>query len=406
MSLLLDKYRPKTLKEIKGIDREIKTLKDFVNNFKAGKGLLIFGPSGCGKTLSVYALARDLNYELFELNASNFRDKESIENILGSAVRQKSLFFNGKIILLDEIDGISSQDRGGVQSLIKIIEESNFPIVLTSNTIELEKIEGLIKKVLLLEYKKLEDNQILSILKEICNKEDISYSQEDLMTLAKISRGDIRAAITDLQTLTYNNKFTIEGLDHFDRLQSENINNVLNVIFKRNDMKKSREYIDMINLDLIDFSKRNLTNVIFNNDNVLYYWLEENIPFQYEEEPVKVSFEVLSRVDLFRSRIMRRQYWRYLAYIVDLFASLSLNESKSMISIYKKTKRSPKNNRKLWFLVSRKKKDIATKISLSSKTSLRKTLNEFFYYIKIIKDNTDLQDDLDLTPEEIEWLKK
>src|SRR3989344_985846 len=406
MSLLLDKYRPKTLKEIKGIDREIKTLKDFVNNFKAGKGLLIFGPSGCGKTLSVYALARDLNYELFELNASNFRDKESIENILGSAVRQKSLFFNGKIILLDEIDGISSQDRGGVQSLIKIIEESNFPIVLTSNTIELEKIEGLIKKVLLLEYKKLEDNQILSILKEICNKEDISYSQEDLMTLAKISRGDIRAAITDLQSLTYNNKFTIECMDHFDRFQSENIINVLNVIFKRNDMKKSREYIDMINLDLIDFSKRNLTNVIFNNDNVLYYWLEENIPFQYEEEPVKVSFEVLSRVDLFRSRIMRRQYWRYLAYIVDLFASLSLNESKSMISIYKKTKRSPKNNRKLWFLVSRKKKDIATKISLSSKTSLRKTLNEFFYYIIIIKDNTDLQDDLDLTPEEIEWLKK
>ena len=406
MSLLLDKYRPKTLKEIKGIDREIKTLKDFVNNFKAGKGLLIFGPSGCGKTLSVYALARDLNYELFELNASNFRDKESIENILGSAVRQKSLFFNGKIILLDEIDGISSQDRGGVQSLIKIIEESNFPIVLTSNTIELEKIEGLIKKVLLLEYKKLEDNQILSILKEICNKENISYNQENLMTLAKISRGDTRAAITDLQTLTYNNKFTIEGLDHFDRLQSENINNVLNVIFKRNDMKKSREYIDMINLDLIDFSKRNLTNVIFNNDNVLYYWLEENIPFQYEEEPVKVSFEVLSRVDLFRSRIMRRQYWRYLAYIVDLFASLSLNESKSMISIYKKTKRSPKNNRKLWFLVSRKKKDIATKISLFSKTSLRKTLNEFFYYIIIIKDNTDLQDDLDLTPEEIEWLKK
>ena len=216
----------------------------------------------------------------------------------------------------------------------------------------------------------------------------------------------MRAAITDLQTLTYNNKFTIEGLDHFDRLQSENINNVLNVIFKRNDMKKSREYIDMINLDLIDFSKRNLTNVIFNNDNVLYYWLEENIPFQYEEEPVKVSFEILSRVDLFRSRIMRRQYWRYLAYIVDLFASLSLNESKSMISIYKKTKRSPKNNRKLWFLVSRKKKDIATKISLFSKTSLRKTLNEFFYYIKIIKDNTDLQDYLDLTPEEIEWLKK
>ncbi|MBI2663516.1 AAA family ATPase [Candidatus Woesearchaeota archaeon] len=406
MSLLLDKYRPKTLKEIKGIDREIKTLKDFVNNFKVGKGLLIFGPSGCGKTLSVYALARDLNYELFELNASNFRDKESIENILGSAVRQKSLFFNGKIILLDEIDGISSQDRGGVQSLIKIIEESNFPIILTSNTIELEKIEGLIKKVLLLEYKKLEDNQIFSILKEICNKENISYNQENLMTLAKISRGDTRAAITDLQTLTHNNKFTIEGLDYFDRLQSENINNVLNVIFKMNDMKKSREYIDMINLDLIDFSKRNLTNVIFNNDNVLYYWLEENIPFQYEEEPVKVSFEVLSRVDLFRSRIMRRQYWRYLAYIVDLFASLSLNESKSMISIYKKTKRSPKNNRKLWFLVSRKKKDIATKISLFSKTSLRKTLNEFFYYIKIIKDNTDLQDYLDLTPEEIEWLKK
>jgi replication factor C large subunit len=339
------------------------------------------------------------------LNASNFRDKASIENILGSAIKQKSLFSKGKIILLDEIDGLSSKDRGGLTALIKIIQTSELPIILTSNDVELEKLESLIKKVVLLEYKKLEDERIFLKLKDICEKEKIKFNSKDLEKLAIVSRGDLRAAIIDLQTLTSNNELIVEGIEDFDRLQSEDTNKVLNVIFKKNDISESRRHIDLLNTNLIDVSKRNLTNVVFNNENVLYYWLEENIPFQYDNNSLSNSFEILSRSDLFRGRIMRRQYWRYLAYIVDLFSSISLENNKSMFSSYKKTKRSPKNNKKLWFLVSRKKKDIAGKIALRSNISMKRALNDFYYY-NLMLNNEDLQDYLDLTKEEIEWINK
>jgi replication factor C large subunit len=403
MSLLINKYKPKKINDLIGVDREIKVLKDFILNFKKGKALLIFGPCGCGKTSSIEILSNNLDLELFELNASNFRDKESIENILGSAIKQKSLFSKGKIILLDEIDGISSRDRGGLQALIKIIQESNIPIILTSNNIELEKLESLIKKVVLLEYKKLDDEIIFLKLKEICEKEKIKFNSEDLERLTSVGRGDLRAAIIDLQTLTSNNELIVEGMEDFDRLQSENINKVLNIIFKKNNISESRKYIDLLNTNLMDVSKRNLTNVVFNNENVLYYWLEENIPFQYDNDSLSNSFEILSRSDLFRGRIMRRQYWRYLAYIVDLFSSISLEDRKSMN--YKKTRRSPKNNKKLWFLVSRKKKDIAGKIALRSNISVKRALNDFYYY-NVMLNNNNLQDYLDLTKEEIEWVNK
>tara|TARA_Y100000310_G_scaffold12560_1_gene12957 strand:+ start:21973 stop:23193 length:1221 start_codon:yes stop_codon:yes gene_type:complete len=405
MSLLINKYKPKKINDLIGVDREIKVLKDFILNFKKGKALLIFGPCGCGKTSSIEILSNNLDLELFELNASNFRDKASIENILGSAIKQKSLFSKGKIILLDEIDGISSRDRGGLQALIKIIQESNIPIILTSNNIELEKLESLIKKVVLLEYKKLDDEIIFLKLKEICEKEKIKFNSEDLERLTSVGRGDLRAAIIDLQTLTSNNELIVEGMEDFDRLQSENINKVLNIIFKKNNISESRKYIDLLNTNLMDVSKRNLTNVVFNNENVLYYWLEENIPFQYDNDSLSNSFEILSRSDLFRGRIMRRQYWRYLAYIVDLFSSISLEDRKSIFMNYKKTRRSPKNNKKLWFLVSRKKKDIAGKIALRSNISVKRALNDFYYY-NVMLNNNNLQDYLDLTKEEIEWVNK
>ncbi|MBI2667591.1 AAA family ATPase [Candidatus Woesearchaeota archaeon] len=405
MKLLIDKYKPKNLKDIKGLDREIKTIKEFIANFRKGKALLIFGPPGTGKTSSVHLLARELNYELFELNASNFRDKESIENILGGAIKQKSLFFKGKLILLDEIDGMSKDDRGGMTSLLKMIEDSSFPIIITSNEIEISSLESLIKKVRLLEYKKLNDDIVFFVLKDICEKEGIIYDIEILEKLAESCKGDLRAAIIDLQTLVINSKLEDFNVEDFNRLKTESITRVLNIIFSKNDINESKKHIELSDIDLVDISKRYISPVVFSNDNVLSYWLEENIPLQYNSKDIIKSFEILSRIDLLRSRIMRRQYWRYLAYINDLSAGISLNKSINLNLNHRRTKRSPKNNNKLWWLVSRKKKDIAEKISHKSHISMMNVMNNFYYYELMLRDEK-LQDYFGLTQEEILWLEK
>ena len=55
-----------------------------------------------------------------------------------------SLFNRGKIILIDEVDAISgNEDRGGVQALNKILENTSFPIIMTTNDLNHDKIKEL-----------------------------------------------------------------------------------------------------------------------------------------------------------------------------------------------------------------------------------------------------------------------
>ena len=56
------------------------------------KAALIYGPTGVGKTCSVYAIANDNDLEIIEVNASDFRNKDKIDQVIGNALRQGSLF--------------------------------------------------------------------------------------------------------------------------------------------------------------------------------------------------------------------------------------------------------------------------------------------------------------------------
>ena len=144
------KYNPEKLKEIIGQDTK-KILLWLERPRK--KALLIYGPTGVGKTASIYALAREKDYEILELNSSYFRKKDQIKNIVGEASQQKSLFSKNKLILIDEVDGISGRyDYGGLAELNKVIDKSKHPIILTANDVSDSKFSTLRKKCELVEF--------------------------------------------------------------------------------------------------------------------------------------------------------------------------------------------------------------------------------------------------------------
>jgi len=137
----------------------------FFKNFPHKKALLLHGPAGTGKTSLAYALAKEKNLEILELNASDLRNKEKLGSILRPASQQQSLFGNqGKIILVDEVDGITV-DRGGLPELIALIEKTSFPIIITANNIWQQKFNLLRKKVELVKLKELHYDKVLVILK-------------------------------------------------------------------------------------------------------------------------------------------------------------------------------------------------------------------------------------------------
>jgi len=385
MSFLL-KYKAESLEEIKGQDKAVFELKNFVMKFKKGKAGLLYGPSGTGKTSIVHILAKEMNYEIVETNASNYRNKEQIEKIVGGSVQQQSLFKDGKIILVDDIDGMNLKDRGGLQALIKIISKSKWPIIMTCSDPFSSKLKTLRSKSKLIEFKKLNYLSIYKILKDICDKEEIKFKEDKLKHLARKSNGDVRAALNDLQNLVKGKE--IEEIEFGDREHKENIFNALRLIFKSKDSETLLSIFSKTDLDLDE----------------CMLWLDENISKEYDKEDLLNAYEMLSKADVFKGRIRRQQYYRLMVYINALASvgiGLSKKEKNNKFINYKR----PSRILKMWIAKQRyaKKKAIAEKFAEATHISVKRALSDFGYYKQFLE---SIKGELELNEEEIEWLKR
>ncbi len=399
MQPLTHKYTPKTAKEIFGQDENLSKLKNFIINFKREKknSALLYGPSGTGKTCSIYAIANELGLEVIEVNASDFRNAEQINQKVGNAIKQQSLFAKGKVILVDEVDGLSGhRDRGGVQAITKLIEDSTYPIILTATNPFENKFSSLRSKANLIEFKQLDYLSIFSILKNISSHEKIKCEDEILKALSRRAGGDARAAINDLQTLTQNSELTKESLEELsERNKTDNIMTALNKIFKTTDLKIAISAFDNVDEDL--------------DEQLL--WIDENLPKEYTKpEELAKAYEMLSKADVFSRRIRRWQHYRFLVYINALItagiASAKKEKYKELVQ-YKPTGRILK----LWWAKqkSMKKKAIAEKIASKTHSSKKEILKSTMPYLPIMFRNKGMRNDiikeLDLQEEEVEWLK-
>ena len=400
MKPLIHKYIPKITKEIFGQEDVIKQLNNFIVNFKKQKkkSALIYGSSGTGKTCSVYAIANELEYEIIECNASDFRNAEQINLKVGNAIKQQSLFAKGKIILVDEIDGLSgNEDRGGIQAITKLIEDSTYPIILTATNPFDNKFSSLRSKSNLIEFKALDYLSIFKILKRICEQEKIKHDEDILKALSRRAGGDARAAINDLQMLTQDKKeLNKESLEELaERNKTENIMGALNKIFKTTDLKIAISAFENVEEDL--------------NEQLL--WIDENLPKEYTKpQELAKAYEMLSKADVFNRRIKRWQHYRFLVYINALItagiASAKKEKYNNFVQ-YKPTGRILK----LWWANQRnaKKKEIAAKIAMKTHSSKKEILKSTMPYLPIMFKNKDMINSiikyLDLNEEEIEWLK-
>ncbi len=399
MQPLIHRYVPKTAKEIFGQDENIKKLKNFIVNFAKEKknSALIYGPSGVGKTCSAYAIANELGLEIIEVNASDFRNAEQINQKIGNAIKQQSLFARGKIILVDEIDGLSGrEDRGGIQALLKLIESSPYPLILTATNPFDNKFSSLRGKSNLIEFEQLDHLAVFRVLKRVCDYEKIKYDDGVLKILSRRSGGDARAAINNLQALAYEKKeLTEESLEELsERNKTDSIMTALNKIFKTTDLKIAISAFDNVEEDL----------------NEQFLWIDENLPKEYTNpEELAGAYEMLSKADVFNRRIRRWQHYRFLIYINALItagiASAKNDKYKALVE-YKPTGRILK----LWWASQKaaKKKDIAEKIASKTHTSKKEILKSTMPYIPVMFKNKDMRNSivsqLELEPEEVEWL--
>ncbi len=381
------KYNPKTTKEIIGQEESIIRIKQSLN---LKKPFLVHGPTGIGKTSVAIALAKELNLEIFEVNASDARNKESIQNILGSSMQQQSLFAKGKLILVDDIDALSgTKDRGGLGAIEELIVKPKHMTLLTCIDPWDDKFSKLRKKCILIEFQSLKKDQIINHLKNICTLESITFTEKDLQEIAKLSKGDLRAAVNDLQSFSITKILSTE--DKSERNKEEDL------VFCLRKILKSKKWEETINI----FDKTN------EDLNECLLWLDENLPKEYSSEDLKKAYHHLSRADVFNGRIRRNQHWRFLVYINILITSgiaLSKKQTNTETPEYTRTSRILK----LWMANVRnaKKKSISEKIAEITHTSKHRALKDTYPYLKKILCEPKVMEELELSDEEIDWLSK
>ncbi len=391
----VEKYRPGNLEDYRGAKKEKKKLKEWAENWSQGdKSVLLHGQAGTGKTSMAEALAKDLDLELVETNASDVRTKKGLKSELKEATRQASFFGKNKLILVDEVDGMGRADRGGAAELKEIVSESRFPVIMTANDAYDSKIRDLKNMSIVIELGSVHTNSINAHLKEILENEGIEYDDRAVKMIARRAGGQMRSAINDLETVALGrDKLTKEDVKALDQRDSEQeIFDALKIIFKTTSLENARQASDNLDEDADTFMQ----------------WIRENVPREYKKsEDTAEAYEWVSKADLFNGRIRKRMSWSFLKYVYEFLTggvALSKDEKYDGWTKYQYPSMIKKMGSSR---ASRNRLDSLTKkMGAELHISQREAKNSMPLYREIINSNEETIEKLGLKEKELELIKK
>ena len=226
------------------------------------KPLLLVGPPGSGKTTTAHALASDEGVIVIEFNASDERSKRIVDSIIKESSKSAGFFIGTqfpqkppRIILLDEVDGISAQrDKGGFSALLNILEEIKLPPILTANVIHDPKVRRLMIGCITVFFDRPRDYEAKKLIKMIATRAKMDVP-EDIMNMIIKYAPDFRSIVVALETYYYTGKLPTLWHDRMSSLQDA-IRMAFGIKSRKNDLAETmdlaRRYLQESGEDIPD----------------------------------------------------------------------------------------------------------------------------------------------------------
>ncbi|ODV69622.1 P-loop containing nucleoside triphosphate hydrolase protein [Hyphopichia burtonii NRRL Y-1933] len=213
----VEKYRPKNLDDVASQDHAVKVLKKTLQSANLPH-MLFYGPPGTGKTSTVLALAKQLygpslyKSRVLELNASDERGisivRQKIKNFARSTISNASKDDLAnypcppyKIIILDEADSMTKDAQSALRRTMEnYANVTRFCLICNYIT---RIIDPLASRCSKFRFRLLNNDNALNRLKYIVKEENINLQNDEVLDeVLKVSNGDLRKAITFLQSAT------------------------------------------------------------------------------------------------------------------------------------------------------------------------------------------------------------
>jgi hypothetical protein len=229
-----------------------------INNLNFKKGFYIYGSSGVGKTEFVISVLKEMNYDVIRYDAGDARNKSLIDNIASNNISSRNVLdmMYKKVrkiaIVMDEIDGMNSGDKGGLTALIKLIRQKKTkkqkmesmtlnPIFCIGNYNVDKKIKELLKVCNVFELKTPTGTQMNKLITYLFP----TIAEEKKMVIEKYVMGDLRK-LKFIQTLYTKSPESIDP---------EILNKILNVKTFNEDTNKITQSLLIRKYKMADHNK-------------------------------------------------------------------------------------------------------------------------------------------------------